>query len=495
MVHGKSGERFSVKILILCFLLISLLTRQTVFADEDDPMDGHDEVTQSTLTNVQSVQKLLRQAGALGSICDDVKGGGPCTFAAECQTLQKNKDSIYLYKNSEGKTIPNYALYMVYQSVSACIHTDSPDFLNHDPFMNPTMFADATAAGGAANLQKNQQSLYQEIARATAIFKDTQARIVQVLESRKNGQNNAQLDQLENRVKTIQLIFPPVTADLSDLAAHGCEMPNAFYREESHQFWVCPQILNLPDASLQATMAHELGHSIDPCNSGQNLVKTATGYSVDFAKSSGPTFVPRLTKNQNPMASVVQCLQQKSSVGAQTPSLAELQKLYQDRIYGLNGLLKETFYESKRAVIQTAIDKEKGTLAAITKDYDRYSVCGELTKNGDVQESFADWVSSSVLAAKVHQMADPAKARQFTFESAGVFMSYDCPGAVAAQQSRVEAMMDQAGENCGMVFRDYDFLKDRSHPDSAKRVSRIYLAQPDLDKALSCQPSGVQRCQ
>lgn len=58
---------------------------------------------------------------------------GPCSFNAICSQLQQNEATAFLYQNSAGQAVPNYALWQAeerlhqcYDSLSAKLHPPDP---------------------------------------------------------------------------------------------------------------------------------------------------------------------------------------------------------------------------------------------------------------------------------------------------------------------------------------------------------------------------------
>lgn len=68
---------------------------------------------------------------------------------------------------------------------------------------------------------------------------------------------------LYDRIRLIRFVPPTEPGVMDSPSCLGG--PNAFYQPGKHEFIICPSMANFPDASLVKTIAHEMGHSIDPC--------------------------------------------------------------------------------------------------------------------------------------------------------------------------------------------------------------------------------------
>lgn len=363
--------------------------------------------------------------------------------------------------------------------------TNTPDqdaFVAENPFLNPSLLIDAAHAGSPEKLRKYQDMYKKENARMESLFHETQTRIIALLQARKNGQNNEQMDELIKRVNTVK--YKPLDKfDPDYLKEAGCDYPNAFYASDVHAFTMCTQFMIEPDASVLATMAHEIGHSIDPCTLADGLYPNAdkNGYTTEPDDDEANEFAKDYGFSENPMSSVVSCLASKNSVGARLANIDLVRKNLQTKMqYLRNKGATETSPE---------ITSLKTTLTNLDQSFSEHRACSELPGKSEMQEAFADWVSSKVVAKKVSELPEDQQ-KAYAVIAQGSFLETECvtikPDAVANMDKAIE------GTSCdpGVYNRDVANInaavaKDE-HPDSSIRVNRIYMAEPEYRKALKC---------
>ncbi|MNJ92551.1 hypothetical protein D3C87_102240 [compost metagenome] len=452
-----------------------------------DEEQGHEEETGAAFEIIQNALNVLRKGGHSASGCE-IPESRQCSFSSYCESFQGKSENIYLYENSEGRKIPNFAMMTVFHSLEQCMRSEKPETFNNDPFLYPEKFQS----------KANEKIWMKEKQRVQGVYEDTKKRLLKILASRKDGKNNARIEMMMERVRTVRINMPDV-GDIERLMADGCESPNAFYGPEHHTLILCPQTLNLPDASLMSTVAHELGHSIDPCHCAQDLVKTKDGYQVEYAFDSllqrqdkylsySPV-VKGVGLSENPLGDVLGCLQSSSSIGVKSPTITDIQAQVGLEIAEMR---KEKVPENDVFMIRLRNQQKN-----VPENYDRYGACEFYSENGHIGEAFSDWASAQVLADKVKEIPESSKAKQFVFESQALFMGTSCNGLFKPLQAKVEKLLDSGNVACGGAFFDYDSLEvgGRSHPASADRMTKVIYAQPELQKALGCQPGTAKACQ
>ncbi len=86
-------------------------------------------------------------------------------------------------------------------------------------------------------------------------------------------------------------------------------VPNAFYKPETNDFYVCNGLLlaGQSDFHLIFVMVHELSHSIDPCG----LQFATSGENINYDKKS----IDR-AESQYPIRNLIKCLRTSDSVEA-----------------------------------------------------------------------------------------------------------------------------------------------------------------------------------
>ncbi|MBO9666162.1 MAG: hypothetical protein J7501_05060, partial [Bdellovibrio sp.] len=303
------------------------------------------------LVAFKNVRQSLKQTAGANSC--EIPQPSECSFQDYCGTLSKNASNFILYKNAQGREIPNYPLINNVRLMEVCLRQEFPETPTQDPFVYPERFAKGDAA-----LKK----LFQErVAQAQETFLDVKGKLLQFIESTRNAQNKNEIDGVIQRIKTVKMSVPDVKDYLS-LVVAGCEGPNAFYHPSYHAIKVCPQMLNLPEATLFSTFAHELGHAFDPCSSAKSLIKDQQGQlTLQKGTENSQVLAGATTADTNPFKSVVACLQTDTSIGVKVPSEKQLLANEDNEIKQMT----EDFGKLDPAFKQLYVDKKK----EISKQY------------------------------------------------------------------------------------------------------------------------------
>lgn len=433
------------------------------------------------LAKVERIRAALKQSASESASCT-MPTPDACTFEGYCGKLAARGQSAYLYQDSEGRQIPNYAYLFLSEEIELCVQKSKP--LIDDPFVYPKMFIDAKVAGGEENLKANARRLEEAKGRFNKIAEETRTRMIAVLAKRKNGTNDLQIDNMIERVKSVKINI--VSPDNSkEMASHGCELPNAAYDLEKHEFKACPQVLNFPEGSLIGVIGHELGHSIDPCSSALDFAKDGAKFPdwMDtLANSSqGPVAFKGIKAKDNPFANVISCLQSPSSIHVQIPSREKL-------ISEANSQLKKLNQSADGEGLDATAARLEDKVSSLKQNYDDFKGCSQLTNSILIDESFADWMSSQVVADKISNL--PAdKASEIAFASTGLLYSTACPDIASQAYAKATA----AAPNCKTLKNFSELGKghidssELPHPEQSQRVNRIFYAKPEIKKALACQ--------
>ncbi|MFS4458008.1 hypothetical protein [Bdellovibrio sp. HCB2-146] len=415
-----------------------------------------------------------------------------CSFQSSCRQFDGKGRNFYLYENEEGRQIPNFAFTSAISDAQECLGGFRELDEVNDPFVYPERLYDPEMAGGHEKIKQNFSRFQKEGNRVRSIFSDVQNRVLAFLKSRRTSQNAAEIDNMINRISKIKLEVPTAGTRIADLATMGCEVPNAFYNPSSHQVTVCPQVMNMPDATLFSAITHELGHSVDPCQAQKSYSTYSGVRSADelLDQASPNATFKKISIAKNPFKSVISCLQGPSSLNVKLPSkdalVAKAKKdqqesleLKQDRDEGDN---QDSYSDKTEADFE---DK----LQSIEDNYDKMKYCYSESGDGKIQESFSDWISSQALKQKISEIQDSGKARQYAFESQAIFMARSCKNV---QQTAVAYIRPIVKDRCYDLERKFEFA-DRSddvsdsHPSTAGRVNRILYAPPEIQKALGCK--------
>ncbi|MBS1971260.1 MAG: hypothetical protein JSU04_13205 [Bdellovibrionales bacterium] len=447
---------------------------------------------EAAVMKLQGIQRALEAMSLTGSApkCS-FESGKACDFFNMCEPLNANRKQIYVYQDSSGRKLINYNLLYLQDNVEGClsVHGKAKKYetiADQDPFATPSLLVGPDG-------KKYDKVFAQEDARAKRIGQDVQQRMVNVLKSRRNSKNAKYIDNMIKRVEKVQWTsFRPKSEE--EFLEEGCVLPNAKYIPSGNKMQLCPQLLGMPDMVLMSVIAHELGHSIDSCFSSLALVNDSGGQeSLKDSKWATEKFVlDPIPASKNPFAEAIQCLQKPQSMGLKLRTNADKRADLENYIAGLE---------------REGADPDNGELLRLkntVRDYEdgqEENLCAE--NDGDdqahfMQEAFADWMSAQIMSGKLAEEKDPAKAQKQAFEAQLLGLQSECPSYQADQKEMVLKQMKAAG--CETVSTEALFSLDQSadsekHPGWAKRVNKVYLAEPEVQKALKCQPDkGTAAC-
>jgi hypothetical protein len=447
-------------------------------------------------SKLNRVQGALKSSGAQTVMCEPPTAS-TCSFEGYCGKLAEGQQGTYLYKDSEGHQIPNYAYQKLTQQALLCNGKVSLP-ASDDPFVTPELFAN----------KDNQKKLAEQSARTQKLFEKVRGQVVAVLEKRKTVRNSKQIDNMIARVKSVKFktidvagIKPPATIS-SKLSELGCEMPNAAYNLQDHTITICPQTMNMPEGALVGTLAHEFGHSFDPCSAALPYSKDGAVFpdwmNIMVGMNKSKSTIDRISPKENPYASVISCLQEPKSINVKIPKKSDLQAAVDKKRKFLEGEMQEAQDEDQevgeggesnsrggnRDATFAALDQEDEN---INKYYDEYNGCPALSSSILINESFADWISGETISDMAAAL--PAgKAKEFAFTSTGIFYSAGCSEVVdkVAEKAKALSSKCQAMKAFGEGSAGHE-EETMPHPDTARRVNRIYYAKPEIKKALNCQ--------
>lgn len=486
------------------YLHLSLISALTFTAQVSFAQDASDA---DLIAKIQKVRDKIAVAAGKSTTCETPRSKN-CTFQSSCDQFDGKGMDIYLYQNAEGRQIPNFQLINHMDNLEICVSKPfGAQGMTRDPFLYPFQLVDATAAGGPEQLSKNYQRYIQEVQRTNRIFDEAKKNVLKGLKDRRNSSNAKEIDNMIARVTQVKYWAPTTNADLSQLGFYGCEMPNAAYNPDAHRIQVCPQMMNMPDAALYATIAHELGHSIDPCqsakyyeNSDRGITESTPGYYDEEQVAPKNKVFDAISGAKNPFKQVISCLQQKSSLGSKIPSLTEIiDRRNKDADQALG--TREEVAEADGYTGDSATDMLRANhemqIAGLRKNYDLYKGCYEFSDSGHIGEGFADWIASQAIAEKLKDIPETKKAQEYAFESQSVFMAIDCKNVGQTVVSNLRPLIRNRCEYLrdSMSTVDQAESSTDTHPDTGRRVSRVAYANKEMQKALGCQPdSSVQEC-
>ncbi|MNL08431.1 hypothetical protein D3C87_1291500 [compost metagenome] len=339
--------------------------------------------------------------------------------------------------------------------------------------------------------------------RTEGIFSDVQDRMVQVLRNRRTRENAKAIDNMIARITTVKISTADAT-DLASPAVKGCDIPNAGYNPRDHQITLCPQLMNLPDATIFSILAHELTHPIDPCSMAMSYTREQGVIAIaekDFRFEEPPPKDPFFTSikvDANPFKSTIACLQKPESMGVKIPAMESVIASTIKETEDAMGTKEEVaaYQDDSNAdvtdLLRAQLDEK---VQGIRTYYPEFKQCFNLSGNGHLTEGFADWMSTQVLKQKISDIPDSGKAKTYANESQMFFLAMSCPNVSQAALSVVRPLMQK---KCGGQIFD---LKTRgvvetdTHPGSARRANRLIYAPAEIQKALGCKKDpGLIEC-
>lgn len=399
------------------------------------------------------------------------------------------------------------------------------DTIKKDLFNDFNLLKSAEAAGGEAALKANRDKYTQKVQAAYDLFLETQKEMLEYLEKQKNETNIESIERAKVRVQNIHFEVPRLTSSLEE----ECVYPNAYYKPSTHSFHLCPQNLNFPRSTLKETMAHELAHSIDPCNlSGEFFKDTApeeveeapfdieikmagvsphykNGLIEDPARAKPESKIQgKMKYSDNPFSKTISCLQDPLSVGAIVVNPDDIKKKTEDSKNILDHLGQNN--PNNRAARSLQLISEKGP------DYfDYFQGCNNDEQGGvlgrsQIQEAFADKIASEIIASDFKKL-NPSNSEEARKKMLEVIIDSDvCTNQGDSEmklrafaikekcEGYIETLNDEAKLLDGL--KNYVAPAFDHHPDSSVRIERNLMAHPEIRKALNCkEETGVKYCE
>lgn len=307
-------------------------------------------------------------------------------------------------------------------------------------------------------------------------------------------------------------------------------IPNAYYEPKSNSINICPGFYHYPDTELISTLAHEIGHSIDPCGAQFpaysideikiNKIKTpADSASEDqkyidksimsaIATDSKTTALPFDLILDNP-----QSISPYIEAGILTPTAKSsrfIQKDKQIQGYPLSDVYSclvsqkgGGFRQTTQKQIEDAVDLTVAKRSSIAGDnynpkkdraklitaYNRFPQCNGPGYPTQMREAIADWLGTKVLGdfLKGKQLDTPEKR----LGPIGYFASIVCTTRTSLNdQKKVTAVSDIIAYSKNTLSADED-----AHPPSKSRIDSILLSDPEIRKAMGCTDPAKPFCE
>ncbi len=364
------------------------------------------------------------------------------------------------------------------------------------PFTNPAVLTDAGVVGQRARARYAEARQQVDVIR-----RDVQNRILRVLEARRRrfpaGSPQARaLDNMVQRISSIRFNLNPSPNEMNS----SCRIPNAFYRAEDHTFVMCPSIMGSPETRLAQVIAHELGHSIDPCimaNDSYAPRRYNPSAATQLAFPDGsrgivallePGAIPGIrwervreglrSEEENPFQSALACL--ANTTGAQRGSLARME----GRMRDLRQSLARVRDASARTEIQGMIESLQGRIEYVRSNnlLDQYpnTFCSPYGSN--FQETFSDLISYEAMAQPGRAYPDIPQAY---FHIPSCYTQEAMAGSMRGLRTQLTQM--------GCIPQAYT-PPIYGHQSESVRVDNVMFRNPTLRARFGCEPIPGGSC-
>ena len=389
--------------------------------------------------------------------------------------------------------------------LAARVHGPRQDLFSEsvrDPFLNTQMLFDSRLTA-ESEIEKNQNLYRKRAARTREIFAEAKAAVLEKLKAR-----GIATEALRARLGKVKLKLPEAFPD-----EESCGELNAYY-DPSHTVNICAPFLNMPEAALFQTIAHELTHSIDPCFASHAI------YHFQIKGDAKGLLQHRDRRNQEekgrrealarlgvkPFGSpqdsndgFVLGENENSAALYLTMNRADFKNLEEGDLTLEKLFDGVPFAQHPLKSVMECLAKDSSTGARLfnskakPSDTDFQKFCGEEGGDSQISEALADWMAGEVIAHKLAAMPFSDKKRAWAFE-ASAFLSVVGCAELAGSEGSWEAQLKKAmksipGAECNWkpLALDKDSPAER-HPGSLRRIDSTILNQPSVQAALGCAP-------
>lgn len=439
---------------------------------------------------LERISAQINNVGSKDSKCDLSAVSLRCSMDSQCSSYAHS--SLFSYKDSRGYSLPNGPMLTMVNALEGCLEEGLISQSIDNPFLYPEKFSDPQAARSSEKLKQNKRRFNQESKRAQKIFKEAKNKIIQVLKQQ-GGATNPNLQNLISRVESLPLgIVSPING-LERLAEEGCESPNAFYSTIDHQVFVCPQILDMPESSIFFALSHEIAHAIGPCSTAFDL-KNGLEYPewMDYGQPKGRKKADKIQAEAHPFKGVFQCLQSPQSIGARSPDMREL-------VTDLRVEEQQSLNDSDTKMHPQIRQDYKNQIDWISSNYESIKSCSEFSGSGHIEEASADWFAAQAVSLKLQELPTPAAQKEYAHGATGIMASIQgCPASRQAVSQLVDSRIDGKCFEAELLVANAstaDEVVSKTHPKIKDRIDKIFMAQPEVRKALQCKEnSSVNPC-
>jgi len=364
-----------------------------------------------------------------------------------------------------------------------------------------------------------------KLSMVTKYFEFSKTRIIALISNGLSQENLTQADEaLVRKVRTVKLAQFDSNSEDSREACQG-GIPNAFYDSRYHSVTLCPATFFLSDTAIIQIIAHEIGHSISPCNSqfgtyeisSDKLIKAQRGIAggayreigrdpnkrkmlmelLSINKKSNTTaFHLSLIANEN----VVQYFISKDILKPEIPGVKYDKYSFRNVVqclsekHGFRGVDEK---EVRRIATEVSRARAEYREPSYNPQVDerqivdvimKYPECVSAGKKSQADEALADWFSSKVLAD--YLTGNPLKNSQERLGMVSFLAALVC-------QQRYEGQKQDYESNASVfesINKDSSSFRE-SHPPSKRRIEKIIFGEPQIRKSAGCPMSREIACQ
>lgn len=223
-------------------------------------------------------------------------------------------------------------------------------------------------------------------------------------------------------------------------------LPNANYHNIGNRINYCSGSLLFTDSvfSIVSTLAHEMGHAIDPCN---------IQYYIERRKFSYEGKTQEEKEQEYPFAGLISCLRGQDSVGAQFYKASPPSKLNPQTSQGQSDSPSSSVGSQQEAEFNFCDEYQEG-------------VC---VSSDQIGESVSDWFAAEILPRYMDKYYSGFKEDQFRNGYINVFRQFCSPSRFKNQNEGFDV-----------------------HPELERRVNAILLTNPRVQKHLGCSSEGLK---
>lgn len=328
----------------------------------------------------------------------------------------------------------------------------------------------------------------------------------QIVEVILKGRNRSKISEAEERMLTkVESVAPPNLDDPSVASSGHCpiESVNAFYDPIEHKINLCPSMVLTSESQIVFTLAHELGHAIDPCGFSMPFYRVKKNIDPKFWKSLADPSIEETMKGQFVNEDIALDINDQSE-------LSKIQELVLDQKYGYVSpatypMLKEMkcFRESTSFKFHSPEDsayldlkfkkalekvpsqtkrRAKSTIRRYQKALDKYPECLKTYgPNSEMQEVMAD-VFGSLVTEKFY-----ADHRERTTVDRGELLPF--AEVICRETKKQDVPSDSVAPR--VLESVIESSQKTSHPEYWARLEKIFLSLPSVAEVFQCQPTQV----